>query len=346
MTDSRFAFDPNTITRPNQNYFGFPYAIQESALVFVPVPWDVTTSYGSGAAEGPQAILDASPQLDFYDFDVPHAWELGYGTVPINADIRAQNNAIRAIAQTVIHHLEGGGDPTDAAIQNALATVNTACVALNTWVREQSQTLLEQGKWVGVVGGDHSAPLGLMEAIGDFAGPYGILHIDAHMDLRRAYEGFTYSHASIMDHALHIPQVTQLVQVGVRDVCPEEVDRAQGDRRVRFFSDPQLKANAYDGMSWGHQCAEIISLLPEQVYVSFDIDGLNPLFCPHTGTPVPGGLDFSEAVFLIRCLAQSGRKIIGFDLCEVAPGPNDEWDGNVGARLLYKLANLMVLSQR
>ncbi|HAL64304.1 MAG TPA: agmatinase, partial [Bacteroidales bacterium] len=90
---------------------------------------------------------------------------------------------------------------------------------------------------------------------------------------------------------------------------------------------------------------EIVGHLPSKVYISFDIDGLNPELCPHTGTPVPGGLSFEQVVLLLHILATSGRQIIGFDLVEVAPGLEDEWDANVGARILQKLCNFTRLSQ-
>ena len=85
--------------------------------------------------------------------------------------------------------------------------------------------------------------------------------------------------------------------------------------------------------------------MPQDVWISFDIDGLDPKFCPSTGTPVPGGLDFNEAVYVLEKLVQSGRKIIGFDLVEVAPGKSSEWDANVGMRLLYKLSAWFMASQ-
>jgi agmatinase len=91
-----------------------------------------------------------------------------------------------------------------------------------------------------------------------------------------------------------------------------------------------------------------VTALPERVWISFDIDGLDPKYCPHTGTPVPGGLEFQQANFLLSVLVGSGKKIIGFDLNEVAPSlddPNNEWDANVGARLLYKLSAWTLLSQ-
>jgi len=140
-------------------------------------------------------------------------------------------------------------------------------------------------------------------------------------------------------------KVFLIVQVGIRDLCEGEVERIKSDRRIIMFDDWQLKDNAYSGMNWATQCEKIIATLPELVYISFDIDGLAPEFCPNTGTPVPGGLDFNQAIYLLQKLVKAGKTIIGFDLCEVAPGDRGEWDGNVGARLLYKLANLMYLSR-
>src|SRR5690606_2133030 len=118
-----------------------------------------------------------------------------------------------------------------------------------------------------------------------------VLQIDAHADLRRAYEGFQYSHASIMYNILEeIPAVTKLVQVGIRDYCDEEfeaITKSQG--RIVTFFDRDLKAGAYQGKTWDQQTDEIIRELPERIYISFDIDGLDPKLCPNTGTPVPGG---------------------------------------------------------
>ena len=340
-------FNPNGITIPNGNFFGFPYSVEEASIVFLPVPWDATVSYREGTANGPQAILDASAQLDWYDFDLPQAWETRCATIPINAEIQRQNREIRAIAKAIIQYQERGGGVDDEEIAEQLATVNRTCVDLNDWVYDRALELLQQGKRVGIVGGDHSVSLGLMQALATQHEDYGILQIDAHADLRQAYEGFTYSHASIMHNALKIPQICRLVQVGIRDVCEEEMTRVKCDRRIVSFDDWQLKANTYEGITWGEQCREIIDRLPDKVYISFDIDGLNPSYCPHTGTPVPGGLEFNEAMYLLRSLVRSGKTIIGFDLCEVAPGEiGDEWDGNVGTRVLYKLACLCGLQLR
>lgn len=198
---------------------------------------------------------------------------------------------------------------------------------------------------IALLGGDHSTPLGFIRALSEQYNRFGILQIDAHADLRKAYEGFTYSHASIMHNALKLPAVGRLVQVGIRDYCDEELEvMKRGMGRIVTHYDQDLKEQLYEGKSWAAICEKIIADLPKEVYISFDIDGLNPKLCPNTGTPVAGGLEFEQAIYLVKKLVKSGRKIIGFDLNEIAPG-SDDWDANVGARLLFQLCNWMAVSQ-
>ena len=208
------------------------------------------------------------------------------------------------------------------------------------WVRDTTRSFLARGKLVGVVGGDHSVPFGCIEAYAEKYPGLGVLHLDAHADLREAYEGFTWSHASIMFNVIkRVPGVAKLVQVAIRDLGEAEhaMIESSGGRIVTFF-DAELARQRFDGVPWNRQVEQIVSELPRQVYLSFDIDGLDPLLCPHTGTPVPGGLSFQEACALIGGVVRSGRQIVGLDLNEVAPDPaGGEWDGNVGARLLYKM---------
>jgi agmatinase len=226
----------------------------------------------------------------------------------------------------------------------AIQDINNASRELEKWVFEQTHNLINHGKMVGVIGGDHSVPLGFMKALANKYSDFGILQIDAHADLRKQFEGFDQSHASIMYNALQIENITKLVQIGVRDYCEEEKERiTQHPERIHCFTDRYLKSEAYNGKTWAAKCNEIIKTLPEKVYISFDIDGLDPKLCPNTGTPVPGGFDLEQVMFLIRKLVESGKQIIGFDLCEIAPG-SDDWDGNVGARILYGLSNWMVKS--
>ncbi|MEO0459129.1 MAG: agmatinase family protein, partial [Cyanobacteria bacterium P01_A01_bin.114] len=308
------------------------------------VPWEVTVSYGAGTAQGPQALLDASPQLDFFDLDNPTGWHQGIFMMPISSDLIVQNADLRGKAAQVIAGQEQGITPQqDATLSEYLAEVNQGCELMNQWVREQSRDAIAQGKKVAVVGGDHSVPLGYLQALADVHTDFGILHIDAHADLRDAYEGFTFSHASIMYNALKLPQISKLVQVGIRDVSSTEVDLANRSAgRIVMHFDSVLKQKGYGGTPWLETVQAIVTDLPQQVYISFDVDGLDPNLCPGTGTPVPGGLALEEAYCLLREVVTSGREIIGFDLCEVGPS---EWDGNVGARIVYKLFNLMGMAR-
>lgn len=337
-------FDPGAVGVANGNYFGFPYIPEESSVVLLSAPWDVTTSYGGGAALGPQAIVDASVQLDFYHPLVKTAPTFGIATQHAPAEWLEQSKFYRKKASALIAKLEKGEQfSTDDAAE--LEEVNKACRAFNEAVYQQTKFWLKKNKLVGLVGGDHSTPLGHIKAISEQHGSIGVLQLDAHADLRIAYEGFTYSHASIMHNVLQLSNIEKLVQVGIRDLSKEEALYAENDPRIIPFYDVEIHKSRFEGNTWKSVCESIIQQLPEKVYISFDIDGLQPELCPNTGTPVPGGLDFQETVYLLTLLAESGKQIVGFDLNEVSPG-NDEWDANVGARMLYQLSCLMHYSQQ
>lgn len=331
------SFDPDATGVANGAYFGFEFSANQSALSLFSVPWDVTVSYRSGCAAAPRAIIESSTQVEIFDTDAPDVWKKGIFTIPIDENIECQGMMMRREAEKVIAHIEAGGKASDHEVALPLAVVNEACRKLHHTIYSRSIAELRHGRLVGLVGGDHSTPLGLMKAVGEHFGEFGILHIDAHMDLREAYEGFEFSHASIMYNALKISQVERLVQVSVRDFSAGEVELAAKDHRVVQFSDAELAQSEFRGVTWDEQCDDIIASLPANVYISFDIDGLEHAFCPSTGTPVPGGLTYRRAVYLITKLSRSGRRIVGFDLNEVAPNAEDEWDAIVGARLLYKL---------
>ncbi len=329
-------FNPNDIGVANGNFYGLPYSVEESDVVLVSVPWDVTTSYAAGTSDGPQAMLDASLQVDLFDESVPNAWEVKIGTRPIEDDIYTLNKETRKVAEEIIGELEQGADP--ASLENKTAIVNAASEKVNDYVERVTSELLERGKKVGLIGGEHSVPYGYIKALAGKYDDFGVLHIDAHADLRNAYEGFEYSHASIMYNVLNkIPQVSRICQVAVRDFCSDESEIMNAGGKVTSFTDRLIHAKKFEGMSWKEICDAIIECLPKYVYISFDIDGLSPELCPHTGTPVPGGMSFREADYLLERLKNSGKQIVGFDLCEVAPGEDNEWDANVGVRMLFKL---------
>jgi len=338
-------YNPSGVGEINGNLLGLPFDYESANLIVLAVPWEVTVSYGAGAAKGPQRILDASIQLDLFDFDNPDGWKQGIFLVEIPQDILEKNNYYRTLAAQVIERLAQGQSLTDSPdLTPVLNEINQASQQVNQWLFTQSQEALNKGKQVAVIGGDHSSPLGYLQALTAKYNNYGILHIDAHADLRDAYEGFEFSHASIMFNALKLPQISKLVQVGLRDISHDEVQMInQSHGRIVAYYDPAIKQKLYSGTTWIDVCREIISHLPEYVYISFDVDGLDPKLCPNTGTPVAGGLELEQAYCLFRELVNSGKKIVGFDVCEVGDA---EWDGNVGARIVYKLANLMHLSQQ
>lgn len=340
------SFDPNAPAALDSGIYGLPFNESDANVVLVPVPWEVTTSYGGGTAQGPAAILEASRQVDLYDLDVEKPYLPGIFMLPEDERVKAWNDEGRRLARTII---DAGGIVDSPEAVAALARVNELSAKLNAFVLAETERLLRAGKIVGIVGGDHSVPLGAIDALSQSKpNGIGVLHFDAHSDTRQAYEGFTFSHASIMHNVLErVPGVKKLVQVGIRDVCEEEIDyvAAQGDR-VSVFFDRMISRRKMMGESFAAIVRDIVAALPNDVWVSFDIDGLDPRFCPHTGTPVPGGIDFAEAVFIVSEVVRSGKTIIGFDLNEIAPGPEgDEWDGNVGARMLYKLIGLTLASQ-
>jgi agmatinase len=340
------AFDPAAAAAPGSGIYGLPHDAEAARVIVVPVPWAATTSYGGGAERGIEAVFEASKQVDLYDLETGKPYEAGIAMLPFPEDVRACHVEARALAEKVI---AAGGASADEHHAGVLARVNALSSQVNEQVYRTVRRELARGKLVAILGGDHSAPYGGIRAVAEAHAGVGILHIDAHADLREAYEGFEHSHASIMYNVTKdLAGVARLVQVGIRDLSETEhgAIRGSGGRIVTFF-DHELAARRFDGEPWRTQTSRIVEALPQKVYVSFDIDGLDPTLCPHTGTPVPGGLSFQEATALVAAVARSGRTIVGVDLNEVVPGDDgDEWDGNVGARILYKMIGWMLLSNR
>lgn len=334
-------FDPNSVGDVNAGMFGLPFSISESETVLIPVPWEVTVSYGGGTADGPAQIFDASFQVDLYDPIVKDAWKLGIAMDTINEELSEKSLTYRPVAEIIIDR-QSNGEPV--AEIDEIKDVNKVCMEMNEWVKKRALHFLKQNKTVGLIGGDHSTPLGMMQALAEHVGEFAVLQIDAHADLRVAYEGFEFSHASIMYNALKIQNVKKLVQVGIRDYCQAEVEIIQDSNgRVKTFFDRDIKQQQYQGKTWHTICQEIVAELPQNIYLSFDIDGLDPKLCPGTGTPVAGGFETEQVLYLLEQVVASGKTFVAFDLNEV--GGEDEWNANVAARLLYRIANLAAYSQ-
>jgi agmatinase len=335
-------FDPDAAAGAGSGIYGLPSTPDDARVVVIPVPYEATTSYGGGTSDGPAAVFEASKQVDLFDRETGKPYEAGIAMLDIPKTIVDWNAKAKKIAAPVI---ENGG-VVDAATGKAAAEVNAISEKVNDWVYEQTRALLIAGKMPVVLGGDHSAPFGAILAYAETHPNLGILHLDAHADLRDAYEGFTWSHASIFHNVItKVGGVDRLVHVGVRDLSNAEaamIDGSQG--RIVTFFDSDLAARKEEGATWAEIADEIVAALPHDVYLSWDIDGLDPTLCPSTGTPVPGGLSWNEAIGLLRAIRRAGKRIVGLDLCEVSPGAS-EWDANVGARLLYKMIGFALLTQ-
>ena len=337
-------FDPNGASNPSNNIYGFPTTEEDARLVILPVPWEVTVSYNAGTSRASEHILKASMQVDIFDRDYPDAWKQGFYMRPADKKILMKSDYLRKEAELYIAFISRGEDlRKNAFMCKSLKDINEGGTYLNEWVYEQTRGLMNRGKLVALLGGDHSTTLGYFKSTAEKHGEFGILQIDAHCDLRKCYEDFVYSHASVMYNALEeIPQINKLVQVGVRDYSESEWDYIKGsNNRVVTFFDRDIKRRLYEGDNWKQIVDDIVNQLPQKIFLSFDIDGLDPKLSPNTGTPVFGGFEADQVFYLLRKMLESGREFLGFDLVEVGIGETD-WDSNVGARVLLKLCNLLV----
>lgn len=337
-------YDPSSVSNPNNNIFGLPFTEEDARMIILPIPWEVTVSYNSGTARAPEHIHHASLQVDIFDPTLKHGWKQGFYMMDPDKKVLMKSDYLRKEAELYINYIAQGEQVEDNKFMcKSLRDINEGSLYLNNWVYEHTLELLNRNKLVGLLGGDHSISFGYFRAIAEKQGDFGILQIDAHCDLRIGYEGFKYSHASVMYNALEeIPHIKKIVQVGVRDYSKEEWEYISGsEERVVTYFDKNIKERQYEGDLWKSIADEIIDHLPAKVFVSFDIDGLDPKLCPHTGTPVPGGFETEQIYYLLKKVIESGRQFVGFDLTEVGVS-QDEWDENVGARVLFKLCNLLV----
>ena len=273
----------------------------------------------------------ASKSLDLGNVELDSPWAAGIHMLPQSGSITELGQGARRLYQDIDQ------DP------EACTSIDILCEMMNQHVEGSVSNVLSSGKIPGVVGGDHSVAFGAFRAIDSLGEPFSILHFDAHLDMRDAYEGLKYSHASVFHNALtELKSLERVVSVGVRDFGPAEVNfcNSQGDR-TRVFYDVDMASRKLDGVDFSSISSEIISSLTDNVWISLDIDGLDPSLCPNTGTPVPGGLNYGEISRVISDLGKSGKRIIGFDLNEVSPDPTgmSDWDANVGMRVLYSLCS-------
>ncbi|MBN2728933.1 MAG: agmatinase family protein [Bacteroidales bacterium] len=323
----------------SEGIFGLPNTYNDSALILIPVPWEVTCSYGDGTSAAPDAIQKASFQIDLFDVELKEEWRKGIFLLQAPESIYDANAVQRRNAIQIIHHHENDAKPLSERQLKLQEGINTACEEMNEYVASASAKIHSDGKLSGLVGGDHSVALEHIKAVAKREKEIGIIQIDAHADLRDSYMGFSYSHASLMFNLTKESQgIKKIVQIGLRDICKAESDFISSSPLFSAYFMKDIRKAQFDGDSLNTIFSKILNELPEKVYISFDIDGLDPALCPSTGTPVPGGFTYSEMIFLFQLLLKNKKKIVGFDLCETGFNENNDWDANVAARILYQLS--------
>jgi agmatinase len=329
-----------------EGIFGLPLCnFNEARLVILPIPWEATVIHGSGTARAAEPIVNASRRINLFNPEFQNSLQKNFYIMDIDKKILAKSDYLRKEAGLVVDYIAQGEDVNkNSFIGKSISDINQGGEFLNNWAYENTSNLLKAGKLVAVLGGDHSAPFGYIKALAERNDNFGILQIDAQCSLRKARNGFVYSHASALYNILNeIPQVTKLVQIGVRDFSEEEWNFIQNSNgKISLFLDETLKERVLEGETWQNITDEIIAQLPQNVYINFDVDGLDPKYCPSSGTPAPGGFEVAQVFYLIKKILTKGKKIIGFDLVDV--GSDTPTDAIVGARILWRLCNWFMLS--
>ena len=280
-------------------------SLETSAVAIVSAPYEHTVSYGGGTAGGPQAIIDASAYVEFYDdeFDRELCFEKGIATLrPLSFRKAVDAGALALIEQQV-------GD------------------------------LIDMGKFVVTLGGEHTISTAPIAAHFKRYPSMSILHFDAHSDLRDSYEGSQYSHASFMARVAEFFPSERITQVGIRAQCKEEADFIR-DKGVQTFYASAIRR----GLHGAHWQEGVAASLGNEVYITFDVDYFDPAIMPATGTPEPDGFLYSETLDVFRAMNRAGKRIVGFDIVELAPIKNVPHPNLTTARLLYKMLNFAFAS--
>lgn len=288
-----------------QNFLGIEKeysSLENSRVVILPAPYERSVSYGVGTKRGPEAILEASHFVEFYDEEL-------------------DRELYREVGIATLQPLDFGKKSDDRAIQQ---------------VYESVRTFVGQGKFVVMLGGEHTISQASIAAHAEKYPNLSLLQLDAHSDLREEYEGNKYSHASVMARVCEFFDPKRIIQVGIRAQCREEASAIK-EKGITTFYTHEIRQGKYTRVLkyWEDL---VIEKLMESVYVTFDVDAFDPSIMPATGTPEPNGLYWHETLNLFRKLT-TRRKIVGFDVVELAPIEGLHHPDLTAAKLVYKLLN-------
>lgn len=274
--------------------------ITNSKVVIIPAPYEHSVSYGEGTIDGPDAILDASAYVEFYDdeFDRELCNEIGIATCQaIDFNGKVDEEAIDIAYKCVKEHLE-------------------------------------DNKFVVTIGGEHTISIAPIKAHFEKYPEMSILHFDAHSDLRNKYEGSKYSHACAFARVIDFFPPHKLTQVGIRAQCIEESKLIKRESINTFYAS-SIRRGVY-GDNWQKF---VVDSLSDEIYISFDVDYFDPAVIPSTGTPEPDGFLYNETLEIFREIVRQQKQIIGFDLVEFAPIEGLSYPDITSARLIYKILN-------
>jgi agmatinase len=280
-------------------------------------------------ADAPRAVLAASHQVALHDPLLADHWRHGIAMAPTDPAFALLR------AEAAEHAPSRHGARGSVADDDALAHLDAIGAQVDRHVRDAVAAILDRGAIPGVLGGSQAAAFGAISALAERSPGFGILHIDAQPDLRPSHRGASWGSSTWMLRVCEqLPGVHHVVQVGVRDITPAEAMYIGASPKITAYTDHELAWEMASGETWMRIAARALRALPERVWVSFDVDGLDPSLCRSTPAPVPGGIGWREAQLLLQLVAQD-HTIVGFDLCEVGSNP---YDAHIGARLLYRLA--------
>ncbi len=337
-------FNPEEVSRRGL-LFGLPYSIEKASLIVVGVPWEVTVTYKSGTSETPEHVLLASNQIDLFHPELGTPWKAGIAWDNSLFFLKKHSQNYSPIARQYFEVLERtGANPNKSSeLQNVAKNLDVASNMMISKVEEVIQKHLTNSKIIGLVGGEHTISLGAVRAFASQK-PVSILHFDAHADMRPTYAGMEFTHASVMHHISNLDNVNSITSVGIRNMSPAEFEIMSNQNNSFLFTSNKIWEQIFKGEPWDKIADEIISTIESDfVYITFDIDVLEPSLCPSTGTPVPGGLTYAQSVYLIKKLVQQGKRIVGFDIVE--GGNKLPFEVDLIVNLLFELSCWTLHSQ-
>lgn len=280
------------------NYAGIPdefAQLEKAKVVLIPVPYDGTSTWGKGADKGPKAFLEASENMEWYD---------------IETDTEVYQQGIY-LANAIEE------DSSPEAMVNA--------------VHKVTKEYIKRNKFVTLFGGEHSISIGTIRAFNECFDNLTVLHIDAHADIRKSYNGSKFNHACAVHEA---SQTTNLIQVGIRSM--DAIEKTFIDEEKTFF--------AHDMVNDEYWTDKVIDLMTDNVFITFDLDALDPSIMPSTGTPEPGGLFYYETLEFLKQVFED-KNVVGFDIVELCPNKADKTSDFLAAKLYYKMLSYKFMGE-